>query len=97
MVAFCQQASPSFSSIFNRIVPMCARPLRSKLNHHRLEACGFDSRLQARLILSPNRTRPSQTSASAATQGLRALYLCHAESDVLEVIAWKARVFRSQN
>jgi hypothetical protein len=68
-----------------------------KLNHHRLEAGGFDSRLPARLILSPNRTRPLQTSASAVAQELRALYLCHTDSDVLEVIAWKARVFRSQN
>src|SRR5262249_15704670 len=49
------------------------RPSRSQLelNHHRLEAGGFASRLQARLILSPNRIRPPQASAYATTQGLR--------------------------
>jgi len=30
-------------------------------------------------------------------QELPARYHRHADSDVLEVIAWKARVFRSQN
>src|SRR5215472_3041427 len=61
--------------------------LITELNHHRLEAGGFASRLQARLNLSPNWTRHPQASASAVTQGLRAQYRCHADSDVLEVIA----------
>ena len=77
--------------------PETRAKLSAALNHHRLEAGGFARRLQARLILSPNPIRPSQTSASATTQGLRALDLGLADPYVLEVIAWKARVFRSQN
>src|SRR5947209_7439760 len=68
-----------------------------RLNDHRLEGGGFDSRLKARLVLvqgsgdfRPRRLSPGARSTTADL-------IDEPEPDLLEVFAWKARDFRSQN
>ena len=65
------------------------------LSRHRLEAGGFDSRLQARLMwiqrredsYSPRFLEPSGWPADLGNQ---------IEQDLLEIFAWKARDFGSK-
>jgi hypothetical protein len=63
------------------------------MNDHRLEAGGFDRRLKARLMMFPEKPNTTTSSAHATFNDFSAAASRRAQSDVLEVIAWKARVF----
>ena len=95
---------PRVPGRFRGLLPFL-RHARGLLNDHRLEGGGFDSRLKARPEYGSTETRYPLPIQNRFEQPL-AFPLVNprdkcsndfdAHSDVLEVVAWKARDFRSQ-